>query len=176
MDIVPTLEQWRSFANPIASAAYYHWPFLATKLAPTMIEHMGGRYWVDANLNKMKGQNDAGLAKFKENDAWEHYCHQFSNPECIAGSCADYESGATGEPKEQESDQKDGKKVEVPLMVLFSATYLGRMHDVPAIWQNWVNGELTTHAIQDGYSHFFPEEAPDVAAKHIIEWIDHVGV
>jgi pimeloyl-ACP methyl ester carboxylesterase len=34
MDIVPTLEQWHSFQNPRASVAYYHWPFLATDIAP----------------------------------------------------------------------------------------------------------------------------------------------
>lgn len=34
MDIVPTLEQFKAFANPKASMAYYHWPFLATDIAP----------------------------------------------------------------------------------------------------------------------------------------------
>ena len=71
MDIVPTLEQWRAFSNPTAATAYYHWPFLATNLAPAMIEKMGGAYWCDANLNRVKGGNEAGLAKFKENDAWD---------------------------------------------------------------------------------------------------------
>ncbi|KAK3703919.1 hypothetical protein LTR37_014137 [Vermiconidia calcicola] len=147
MDIVPTLEQWRAFSNPVASAAYYHWPFLATDLAPAMIETMGGRYWCDANLNRTKGGNEAGLAKLKENQAWDHYCTQFSNPECIAGSCADYKSGAMDEPKEQESDQKEGKKVKMPICVLYSATNLGRMHDVPEIWKQWADGELETHGI-----------------------------
>jgi pimeloyl-ACP methyl ester carboxylesterase len=40
MDIVPTLEQWRAFSNPLASVAYYHWPFLATDMAPHLIETM----------------------------------------------------------------------------------------------------------------------------------------
>ena len=175
MDIVPTLEQWRAFNNTLAVTAYYHWPFMATNIAPQMIETMGGRYFIDANLNRQKGGNDAGLAKFKENDAWEHYCHQFNNPECIAGSCADYKCGAEGEPKEQESDQKEGKKVKVPTLVLYSASNLGRMHDVQAVWEKWSDGELKTEGITDGYGHFLPEECPDIIAKHVIDWIDHVG-
>jgi pimeloyl-ACP methyl ester carboxylesterase len=34
MDIVPTSEQFRAFGNVRASVAYYHWPFLATDIAP----------------------------------------------------------------------------------------------------------------------------------------------
>ena len=175
MDIVPTLEQWRAFANPVASTAYYHWPFLATNLAAPMIEKMGGRYWTEGNLERIKGGNAAGLAKFKENDAWEHYCHQFSNPECISGSCADYEAGATTDVQEQESDQKEGKKVKLPLLVLYSASNLGRMHDVPAVWQDWCEGELKTHGVPEKYGHFLPEECPDIIAKHVSEFIDQVG-
>ena len=140
-----------------------------------MIEKMGGGYWCHTNLNRVKGGNEAGLAKFKENDAWDHYCHQFQNPDCIAGSCADYMSGATGEPKEQESDQKEGKKIKVPTLVLFSASNLGKMHDVPAVWPTWCDGEVKCIGIPDGYGHFLPEEAPEATTKHVIDWIDHVG-
>lgn len=175
MDIVPTIEQWRAFANPVVATGHYHWPFLATATAPAMIEHMGGRYWIEVNLNRFKGGNDAGIAKFQENDALDHYCHQFSNPECIAGSCADYQSGATSEPQEQESDQKEGKKVKVPTFVLYSASNLGRTYDVPAIWEKWVSGELKTFGVPERFGHFLPEECPDIVAKHVIEWIDHVG-
>ena len=175
MDIVPTLEQWRSFSNPLASVAYWHWPFLATDMAPHLIETMGGAVLIENTFNRVKGGNAAGVEKFKENHAWELYCHQFNNPECIAGSCADYKSGATSEPKEQESDQKEGKKVKVPTLVMYSGANLGRMHDVPAIWKDWCDGELKTFAVPGGIGHFIPEEDPDITAKQVIEWIDHVG-
>src|ERR1700761_9201784 len=175
MDIVPTFEQWHAFANPLASMAYYHWPFLATNIAPTMIETMGGHYYCEISLSRVKGGNETGLARFKENQAWEHYCHQFSNPECIAGSCADYAAGAGEDYKEQESDQKAGKKVSLPTYVMYSASNLGRMHDVPAVWANWCDDELKTYGVPDGFGHYLPEECPDIIGKHVIEWIDHVG-
>lgn len=176
MDIVPTSIQNKVFANPKASVAYYHWPFLATNIAPQMIERMGGGYFCKLNLSRVKGANEAGLKKFQENHAWDHYAHQFDNPECIAGSCADYHWGATGEPEAQEQDQKDGKKIKVPTMVIYSASNLGSMHDVPTVWKDWVDGEVKFHGVPDKYGHFLPEECPDIVAKDVIEWIDHVGV
>ena len=175
MDIVPTLEQFRAFANPKASTAYYHWPFLATAIAPAMIEAMGGHYWTKANLERVKGGNAAGIAKFKEDDAWEHYCRQFSSAECISGSCADYAAGAGVDCEEQGKDQEKGRKVKLPLCVLYSASNLGRMHDVPKVWEQWVEGELRCIGVPDGYGHFLPEECPEVTAKHVLEWIEHVG-
>ena len=151
MDIVPTLIQYRAFANPKASVAYYHWPFLATSIAPQMIELIGGGEFCKLNLDRVKGGNEQGFEKFKENDAWGHYCHQFSNPECIAGSCADYAWGATGEPEAQIEDQEKGKKIKIPTMVLYSASNLGGMHDVPGVWKDWTDGELKCYGAPDKY-------------------------
>lgn len=174
MDIVPTLEQYRSFASPTASVAYYHWPFLATNIAPAMIEKMGGNYWCDVALNRVKGGNEAGIAKFKEDYAWDHYCHQYSDPVCIAGSCADYKAGAEEDCEQQEADQQEGKKVKVPLLLLYSASNLGKMHDVPAVWEKWCDGELKLYGVPDGYGHYLPEEAPEITADKIIGFIEQV--
>jgi pimeloyl-ACP methyl ester carboxylesterase len=141
-----------------------------------VIEAMGGALFVENNFARVKGGNEAGVAKFKENHAWDHYCHQFSSPECISGSCADYQAGATVDLEEQEADQKAGKKVKVPTLVLYSASNLGRMHDVSSIWEKWYDGnDLKTYGVPDGYGHFLPEECPDIISNHVLEWIDHVG-
>lgn len=176
MDIVPTLEQFRAFANPKASVAYSHWPFLATDYAPAMIEAMGGRLWCNTALSKIKGGNPAGVEKFKENDAFEHYCHQFSQPDCISGSCADYAAGATIDCDEQAKDQEAGRKVKVPLCVMYSANNLGSIHDVSAVWKNWASGEVNCIGIPDGYGHYLPEEAPELIAEKTVAWLNHVGV
>lgn len=136
---------------------------------------MGGRYWTLTNLANVKGGNQQGVASFEKDDAWDHYGHQFSKPECISGSCADYRAGATVDIEEQEADQKAGRKLNLPTLVLYSASNLGRMHDVPAVWEKWNEGELKTFGVPDGYGHFLPEECPDIITKHVIEWIEHVG-
>lgn len=172
IDIVPTVEQWRVFSNPRAGAAYYHWPFLATPSAPAMIQSMGGDKFAEINLNRAKGSNEAGTARFLENDAMAHYCNQFSGSDCITGSCEDYLAGATIDVDEQDKDQTDGKKVSIPLFIIYSASNLGRMHDVEAAWADWVNIKPRYVGVQGGYGHYLPEEAPDQITKLVYEWID----
>lgn len=171
MDIVPTREQWRAFSNPRASVAYYHWPFLATPMAPQLIALMGGGEYVKVSLDRIKGQNGDGVNSFFSDDSQGHYAHQFSQPECIAGSCADYAAGATIDCEEQEQDQQAGKKVTIPLMVMYSASNLGAMHDVPKVWSEWVSGEVRYEGIPDGYGHYLPEECPHKVLPLIKEWI-----
>ncbi|KAK5136912.1 hypothetical protein LTR08_001419 [Meristemomyces frigidus] len=175
IDIVPTAEQWRSFANPVAAVSYYHWPFLATPMAPQLIEAMGGGTYCANNFARAKGSNAAGVARFEEHDAVDVYCRQFSKVETIAGSCADYASAAGEEVEEQAADQEAGRKVTTPTMVIYSASNLGRMHDVEAVWPQWVDGELKCVGVSDGIGHYLPEEAPEQVAKLIIEWVDKHG-
>lgn len=175
MDIVPTREQFAAFANPLASVGYYHWPFLAIPTAPQMIEMMGGGNYARVNLNRAQGGNQDAIAKFKENDAIAHYCHQFNNPECISGSCGDYAAGAGEDCTEQEKDQRQGRKVTVPLLVLYSASNLGRMHDVEKVWAEWVDGELECEGITDGIGHYLPEEAPERVLPLVLKWIEKHG-
>ncbi|KAK4553901.1 hypothetical protein LTR86_009076 [Recurvomyces mirabilis] len=176
-DIVPTWEQWKAFSNPLAATAYYHWPFLATTTAPQMIEMMGGYEYIKMNLERVKGQNPTGVAKFRENDAIDHYAGVFRQPEAISGSCADYHAGAFEDVDEQKKDQEAGKKVAIPTFVGYSASNLGRMHDVESLWPKWADGkaELKLVGIPDGYGHYLPEECPDQVARLIVEWMDKHG-
>jgi pimeloyl-ACP methyl ester carboxylesterase len=175
LDIVPTTAQWRSFANPAAAVAYFHWPFLATASAPQAIEAMGGYDWCKSSLERIKGPNQDAVAKFRSNDSIDHYSHLFSKPETISGSCADYAAGAFEDVEAQEEDQKAGRKVKVPTLVIYSASNLGRMHDVDAVWKEWADGELKTVGVKDGIGHFIPEEAPERVAELVLEWVGNYG-
>lgn len=174
IDIVPTKEQWDVFANPAASAAYYHWPFLATPTAPRMIEAMGHGVWTKMNLERSKGASEAGTAKFREHDAIEHYCYQFTSPESIEGSCGDYAAGAFEDVDEQKKDQAAEKKVSIPLMVIWSASNLGRMHNVPQVWSQWVEkaDDVRFEPITDGFGHYLLEECPDRVQPLLVDWIE----
>lgn len=179
MDIVPTKEQWAAFSNPLASVAYYHWPFLAIPTAPQLIENFGGGSgeFIRQNIERAKGGNSEGTAKFRENLALDHYARQFSDPECVAGSCGDYAAGAGVDVQEQEKDQREGRKVTIPLMVVYSKGNLGRMHDVEGVWKGWVDGkeEVRFEGVGDGYGHYLPEECPEVIGKLVGEWIGKYG-
>lgn len=136
---------------------------------------MGGYAYCKNSFDRAKGSNAAGVASFREHDAVNHYCHLFSKPETISGSCADYASAAGPEVKEQEADQEAGRKVKAPTMVVYSASNLGRMHDVDATWPKWTDGELKCVGISDGFGHYLPEECPERIAELILEWVGKHG-
>ncbi|KAK3109574.1 hypothetical protein LTR53_017028, partial [Teratosphaeriaceae sp. CCFEE 6253] len=177
LDIVPTTEQWKSSSNPAAAVAYFHWPLLASSAAPQIISQIGGYSWTKGNLERIQGPNKDGREKFRANDAIEHYSQLFDKPETIKGSCADYAAGAFEDVEAQKADQAEGSKVGLPLMVVYSASNLGKMHDVDSIWPNWTDGkaELKCVGVGDGYGHYLPEECPEVVTDLIEEWVSKHG-
>lgn len=175
MDIVPTSEQWRAMTNSRLAMPYYHWSFLAFAQAPQLIEMMGARKFLLHSLKRMVTKNPRGAARFNENDAMEHYAYNYSSSDTVEGSCGDYHAGATSDVDEQTKDQEAGRKVPVPLLVLYSASNLGSVHDVLGVWKRWSDNEVEAIGVGDGIGHFLPEEAPEEVAKLISQWIDKHG-
>jgi pimeloyl-ACP methyl ester carboxylesterase len=187
IDIVPTLRQWQSFSHPAASRAYFHWPFLALPHAADMILAMGGANFTRMNLRNALGENPAGRAGFEADGAVEVYCRQFDDPECVRGACADYAAAAGEDVDLQMRDMEQpggggggggGRNViRVPTMVIYSARNLGRMHDVPGAWEGWIDAGVEARfvGVGDGHGHYLPEEASELVAERILEWIDRTA-
>jgi hypothetical protein len=170
MDIVPTLEQWRAFSTPQASITYFHWPFLATPTAPQVISGMGGAAFCRMILARGRGTNELGASNLEAQGAYEHYCSIFAREDAIKGSCADYADGGVPECEAQKREQADGRKVKVPLLVIYSEGSLGKMNDVEAIWPLWVDeseGKVSFVAVADGHGHYLPESADGLVAESV---------
>jgi len=177
LDIVPTLKQWHVFANAQAATAYFHWPLLASPLAADMIEAYGGDKWVHAALSRIGGDSPEALKRFQSDNAWEVYQSLFTKRDTIEGSCADYKSGAFDEPNMQEDDQKNGRKIAVPTLVMWSLARLGKMHgDLKPIWNEWIEDGVDFQAVGcgDGVGHYLPEEATDVVASNMTGFLKRV--
>ncbi|KEQ90918.1 hypothetical protein AUEXF2481DRAFT_44653 [Aureobasidium subglaciale EXF-2481] len=177
LDIVPTLVQWQAFAKPVASTTYFHWPLLASPLGPHMVEAFGGAKWTHMGLDRICGDNIEGRKAMQSDQAWEVYESLHSKRETIEGSCADYASGCFDEPPLQEADQREGRKVEVPILVMWSQAKLAKMHnDVGAIWKDWVKDAslLTARSVGDGVGHYLPEEASTVIGKAVKDFVAQV--
>ena len=177
LDIAPTLVQWQAFSDPRAVTAYFHWPFLASPLAADMIEAYGGDKWTRSGLERITGSNPEGAARAKADRAWEVYESVFRKRSTIEGSCSDYASGATAEPKMQEDDQKHGRRIEVPTLVMWSLARLGKMMgDVGSSWKPWVKEGVPLKAVGcgDDVGHYLPEEATDVVNRAIHGFLDQV--
>ncbi|KAF1945847.1 alpha/beta-hydrolase [Clathrospora elynae] len=181
IDIVPTSTQFQHFASPATAAkevtGYFHWPFLAnTDLAIRMISAFGPANWCHEMILRWAGSNPTGLQSLKSDDALRVYCDFFAQPHVLKASCEDYKEGATTDVERDESNQKEGRKIGVPLLLLYSEGYIGSRYAFPDVWKEWVGDgvQIKSHALGDGIGHFGAEEAPEECAKVLLDWIKGV--
>lgn len=178
LDIIPTKAQWDKFSNPDIAQGYFHWPLLANvNFATKMLMAYGGGNWArDANT-RLTGRSEQSAARMAADGAVEVYAALFEKEETLRCSCEDYASGARPEYGEQEADQKAGRKIEVPVVVVFSAEGLGRRIDVEGEWRDWVAEGVVYEAVSvgPGVGHYLPEEAHEVVAEKMLEFLGKYG-
>jgi pimeloyl-ACP methyl ester carboxylesterase len=177
IDIVPGAVQWQQFASPSKQAkaltGYFHWAFLANvDLAVRMITAYGGGKWCADMTKAWAGSNDAGIKSLESDDAMAVYCGYFEDEAILRATCEDYEHGATTDVEAQERDQKEGKKISKPVLLLYGADFIGKRFDFAAVWREWVDEgvKITDHGLANGIGHFGAEEAPEECARVIGEW------
>lgn len=173
LDIVPTLVQWATFADPKASVGTFHWPFLANvHLATTMIQAQGGDVWARTCLDRWVGKLDIGVAKSREQGAMDVYEDFFKNDSVVRATCDDYRAGAEEDVQLQEEDQKMGRKVDMNVLAIYSKDYLGKRYHVRKIWEEWMKDDslykLEVLPIGGGVGHFIAEEASEEVAAAVL--------
>ena len=121
-------------------------------------------------MQRGAGANAEGAKKLFENSSVDVYAAHFEKESVLEATSRDYEAAAKEDYVVQVEDQKAGRKLELPTLVLYSAQNLGAMADVPAVWKRWVKEgtRLEVKGIEDGYGHFFLEEGSEMAYEHII--------
>lgn len=105
--------------------------------------------------------------------AVERYSKHFENESVIRASCEDYRAGAEEDSDLQVKDQEEGRKVDVPVFVIYSSEYLGKRYDVNKLWEDWVipGTEVATFGIEGNVGHFLPEEAPKIVIEKLEDWL-----
>ncbi|OAP59271.1 hypothetical protein AYL99_06569 [Fonsecaea erecta] len=177
LDIIPTKEQWNAFSDPAICQGYFHWPLLANAdLATEMISAFGGANWARGAHTRISGPNPKALERISSHDALDVYADLLSDRETIYYTCLDYAAGAAPEATEQDEDQKAGRKVGVPLLVMFSKSKLGARIDVEAVWKGWIaqGVDYEGYGVGDGFGHYLPEEAFETVAEKISAFIKKV--
>ncbi|OAL01157.1 alpha/beta-hydrolase [Phaeosphaeriaceae sp. SRC1lsM3a] len=178
IDIVPTCTQWQHYSSPVLAAkevtGYFHWPFLANvSLATRMITAYGGSRFCTEMIQSWAGKNPTGLSALKSDDSLSVYGGFFENEEVVRATCEDYRHGASTDLEAQEEDQKAGRKIEKPLLLIYGKDFIGKRYDFGTVWNDWVGKgvEITQHGLGDGIGHFGAEEAPEECANVIGEWL-----
>lgn len=176
IDIVPTTVQWQAFGySPLSAVGYWHWPFLASPFGPEMIKSYGPKRYIKDTLGRIAGPNKE---KLEAGDSLEVYGAAFERDGVVEATCGDYAAGAFPDVEAQTDDQKAGRKVDVPLLVLTGATYIAKTFDAGKVWSDWVASPnlLKVHQAADGVGHFVPEEAPEETVETIVGWLKSLKV
>lgn len=143
-----------------------------------MITAFGAANWCQEMILRWAGKNPKGLSNLKSDDALAVYGEFLSQPHTLKASGEDYHEGVTTDVEREEKDQKEGKKIKIPVFLLYSDNYIGSRFKFPDVWKDWVEDgvEIQHHGLGNGIGHFGVEEAPEESAKVIAAWLVRLGV
>lgn len=157
LDIIPTGEAFAR-ADKAFALGYWHWFFLAQPqpLPERMIAADPDAFYLRNSRSEFT------------REALAAYRRSYSRPETIHAMCEDYRAGAGIDTELDLADKKAGRKIECPVLVLWSSIgYLPRWYDVPAVWKEWASD---VRGFGLAYGHYFPEEAPALTLEKLSEF------
>jgi pimeloyl-ACP methyl ester carboxylesterase len=178
LDIVPTLVQWQAFSNPKIVSGYFHWPMLANvEISTQMINAFGPGNWVRGANTRIAGPSDIGKARVAADGAMDVYAELFEQKDVVKWTSEDYRAGAQEDVTEQEADQKAGRKIQIPTLVMFSKARLGATMDCAAVWKEWIAEgiEYEGIAVGEDRGHYLPEEAYETVHEAMDKFIGKVA-
>jgi haloacetate dehalogenase len=164
LDILPTGTTW-SLANAELALAYWPWSMLAqpAPLPERLLTRMAGTV-VDAAL-----EGWGTPAAVFPSDVRDAYIQALGDEAHAHAICEEYRAAATVDREDDGTDERAGRRIRCPLLVLWSAHGpLGTWYDgyggPLGLWRLWAN-DVRGCALEGG--HFFPEELPQQTA-HLI--------
>lgn len=164
LDIAPTLAMYRQTDEAFARA-YWHWFFLIrpAPLPERLIEADPEGY-----LKGVMGTRSAGLAPFPP-EVLAEYLRCLSLPGTARGICEDYRASAGIDLEHDRADLDAGRRLELPLRVLWGAEgTVGRCFDPLAEWRQ-VATQVSGRALPGG--HYLAEEVPDLVLEEALAFL-----
>lgn len=136
-----------------------------------MIVSSGGAEWVRMCMSRWGGTTESGREKIAQHGAVDVYAAFFEKESVVRASCDDYRAGAEEDVLLQEDDQRQGRKVAVPTLLVYSSKYLGKRYDVKSVWKEWVREgtRIETVGIEE-VGHFVAEEAPEQTTEAMMRF------
>ncbi len=166
MEILPTLTMYRG-TNMDFATAYMWWFFLIQK--EPLPEHMIGAdpdFFLKMNFEVLNGTPGA-----LTDEALAEYRRCFARPEAIHAICEDFRASAGIDLETDEVDEKAGRKIEAPLLVLWAGKGVtGKLWNVLDVWRRHANGLVQGRSLDSG--HFLAEERPE----EVLEEMQHFFV
>lgn len=150
LDSIPICEHLAR-ADATFATRWWHWFFFAQPQIPERFINADPESWYRGDPVAM-GQGNY--------DEWRQATR---NPETVSAMLEDYRAGLTVDREHEEADRAAGRKVECPLLVLWSTRDdMEELYgDLLVIWRDWAN-TVEGHGIESG--HHMAEEAPEEVA------------
>lgn len=160
LDIAPTREMYANVSDAFARA-YWHWYFL---IQPAPFPERMILADTDAYLNHKCGLGGTGLNIFDPR-ALEAYRLAFRNPDTVHAACEDYRAAASIDIEHDDADDKQGRQIECPLLVLWGKQgVIERCFDPLALWRLRAR-HVTGGALPGG--HYLAEQHPDLVLDQL---------
>jgi len=153
LDISPTLTMYENTTMEFARG-YWHWFFLIQpEPIPETMVGANPEFWLKNHMGRHAGTGIFSL------DNWAEYLASASNPQSMHAMCEDYRAAATIDLEHDRADGQLGKKLEMPIRVLWGEHGLvNQCFDPIADWERVAN-QVSGKTVSCG--HYIPEELPD---------------
>lgn len=168
LDIAPTLDMYEG-TNEAFARAYWHWFFLIQRapLPERLIEADPVAY-----LRDVMGSRHAGLRPFDPR-AFAEYERCIALPGTPHAMCEDYRAAAGIDLEHDRADRAQGRRLALPLMVLWGADgVVQRCFDPLALWRR-VADDVRGEAVPCG--HYIAEEAPDALLEKVLPFLSEAS-
>ncbi|KPI40279.1 Fluoroacetate dehalogenase [Cyphellophora attinorum] len=126
---------------------------------------------------RIAGPSAVGKERVAADGALDVYGELFDSEEVIRYTAEDYRAGAQEDVDLQKEDQKAGRKIAVPTLVMFSKARLGMTLDVEDSWRSWVADGVDYKGVGvgDERGHYLPEEAHEDVYEEVVKFIEKVA-
>jgi haloacetate dehalogenase len=152
LDIVPTETIYTTLSQENATTVWRYFFLIQPPGLPERLIGADPGFYIDWTFSEWCGTSgsltEAALAEYRR-------CFDEAT---IHATCEDYRAGAT---IDLEHDRADDRRIECPLLVLWSESGIGSAHDVLTVWNEQAD-DVRGHAFDCG--HFLAEERPEQVA------------
>jgi haloacetate dehalogenase len=168
LDIAPTLAMYEQ-TNEAFARAYWHWFFLIQPqpLPERLIETDPAAY-----LRDVMGGRSAGLGPFDPR-AFAEYTRALSLPGAAHATCEDYRAAATIDLTHDRADRDAGRRLPMPIQVLWGAQGVVNRCFKPLEEWNRVAADVRGETLPCG--HYIAEEAPDALVAKVLPFLRDGG-
>jgi haloacetate dehalogenase len=152
LDISPTLKMYENTSMDFAKG-YWHWFFLIQpEPVPEKMIGANPEYWLKNHMGR-----HAGTGIFTP-ERWAEYLAGASNLESMHAMCEDYRAAATIDLIHDRADRAAGKRLNMPIKVLWGEHGLVNKCFKPI--EDWKEVALDVSGMAVPSGHYIPEEVP----------------